>query len=87
MGMSIRLQVVLAEAEMAEIRRSAESQHLTVSAWVRQSLHTARLQLPSTGAGRKIDVIRAAAKYEFPTADIEVMLAETESGYHAGMPS
>jgi len=83
--MSIRLQVVLDDAEMAEIRRAARSQRLTVAAWVRHSLRAARREIPSSDAGRKIEVIRAAAGYGFPSADIEAMLAEVESGYRAGL--
>jgi len=29
----------------------------------------------------KLEVIRFAAQYEFPTADIDTMLSEIESGY------
>jgi hypothetical protein len=32
-------------------------------------------------AGRKLDVVRAAAMHEFPVADIEQMLEEVERGY------
>jgi len=85
--MSTRLQVILDDTEMGEIRRSAELQHMTVAEWVRQSLRTARQRLPATDSGRKVAVIRAAAKHQFPTADVELMLAEIETGYHAGKPS
>jgi hypothetical protein len=30
---------------------------------------------------RKLEAIRAAAQFEFPTADIDVMLEEIEQGY------
>ena len=30
---------------------------------------------------RKISVVRAAARHDFPTADIDRMLAEIERGY------
>jgi Arc/MetJ family transcription regulator len=40
--MSIRLQVVMSEVEHEEIRRAAEAERLTVSAWVRRALREAR---------------------------------------------
>jgi hypothetical protein len=33
---------------------------------------------------KKLEALRAAAKFEFPTADIEQMLAEIEQGYQSG---
>jgi hypothetical protein len=84
--MSTRLQVVLDESELAEIRRTAKTQHLTVAEWVRQSLRAARRQVPASDAGRKIAVVRAAAQHQFPTADIDPMLAEIEAGYDTGAP-
>ena len=30
---------------------------------------------------RKLDAVRAAARHEFPTADVDAMLAEIERGY------
>jgi hypothetical protein len=32
-------------------------------------------------AGRKLVVVRAAARYDFPVGDIDTMLAEIERGY------
>jgi hypothetical protein len=34
-----------------------------------------------------MEVIRAAARMDFPTADIDRMLEEIERGYGLGMPS
>jgi len=84
--MSTRLQVVLDESEMAEIRRYANAQQLTVAEWVRRSLRAARRRLPASDSGRKVAVVRAAVRYQFPPADIDLMLAETEAGYHSGTP-
>jgi hypothetical protein len=78
---SKRLQIVVDEAELAEIRRSARRQRMTVSEWVRQVLWTARREEPRGNAARKLEVIRAAARNEFPTADIDQMLSEIERGY------
>jgi hypothetical protein len=79
--MSKRLQVLLDESELAEIRRSARRQKLTTAAWVRQALRMARRAEPGSDPGRKLAVVRAAARHRFPTADIDQMLAEIERGY------
>jgi len=79
--MSKRLQVVLDEAELDEIRRTADANDMTVSEWVRQTLRRARRQTAMGDPARKLAAVRAAAVHEFPTADIGVMLGEIESGY------
>ncbi len=81
--MSKRLQVVLDEAELDEIRRSAEARQMTVSEWVRQTLRVARHREAVGEAPRKLAAVRAAVRHEFPTADIDRMLEEVESGYLA----
>jgi hypothetical protein len=79
--MSTRLQVVLEKSELREIRQAARRDRLTVSEWVRRSLREARRRQPGRDAGRKLQAIRAATLHAFPTADVEVMLAEIERGY------
>jgi hypothetical protein len=79
--MSKRLQVLLDEAELAEIRRLARRQNVTVADWVREALHAARHRRPTTDATKKLAAIREAAKHDFPTSDIHTMLAEIERGY------
>ena len=81
--MSRRLQVLLDEAEFAEIRRIARRHRLTVAEWVRQALRAARADEPATEPHRKLKVVREAAKGAYPTADIDQMLAETERGYRS----
>jgi hypothetical protein len=34
--------------------------------------------------GKKLEVIRAAARHDYPVADIDSMLAEIETGYGIG---
>jgi hypothetical protein len=80
-GMSKRLQVLMAESELAEIRRLAKHRKLTVAEWVREAIHAARRRRPSTDPGKKLAAIREAAKLGFPTSDIRTMLAEIERGY------
>ncbi len=79
--MSKRLQVLLDEPELREIQRAARAQRMTVAEWVRQALRAARRREPRTDSRKKIEAIRAAARHSFPTADIDQMLAEIESGY------
>jgi len=79
--MSKRLQVLLDEAELRELRRVARARHLTVAEWVRQALRAARRREPVGEAGPKLAAIRRAASHSFPTADIDEMLADIERGY------
>ena len=79
--MSTRLQVVMDEAEVGAYRRLAERDGLTLSEWVRQKLRRAERNEASGSLDRKLAAIRAAARHGFPTADIDQMLREVESGY------
>ena len=85
--MSKRLQVILRDPEYREIQRVARSRHMSIAEWVRQALALARRQEPSSDVGKKLEIIRVAARHEFPTGDIEAMLAEIESGYIGGPQS
>jgi hypothetical protein len=84
--MSKRLQVLLEDAELAEIRQTARRHRMTTAEWVRQALRAARRGEPRGDARKKLEVVRAATRLRFPTADIDRMLAEIESGYHTGSP-
>ena len=79
--MSKPLQILLEEPEIQEIEETARRQQMTVDEWVRQALRTARQQAPVTASTKKIEAVRTAAQHSFPTADIEQMLAEIDSGY------
>lgn len=79
--MSTRLQVVLSGDELEEIREAATAQGMTVSEWVRQTLRRARRQAALGDPARRLATIRAATRHEFPTADIDAMLQQIESGY------
>lgn len=78
--MSTRLQVLMGEEELEEIRRHARREGMTVSEWVRQALRSAR-RSPSSEPERRMAAVRAAARHEFPTGNIDDMLAEIERGY------
>ena len=79
--MSIRLQVVMDEEEVGRYRRLATRNGVTLSEWVRQKLRLAERNETSGSVDRKLAAIRAAARHDFPTADIDQMLREIEAGY------
>jgi hypothetical protein len=79
-----RLQVILQDPEYREIQRLARSRHMSLAEWVRQALDLARRREPLGGTGKKLQVIRAAAKHDYPASDIDSMLAEIEKGYGTG---
>ncbi len=82
--MAKRLQVILKDPDYREIQRAARSRRMSLAEWVRQALALARQREPVGGVGKKLEVIRAAAGWDFPTADIDRMLAEIERGYRPG---
>ena len=79
--MSKRLQVIITDEELREIRALAKREKVSVAEWVRQALRKARQAQPGIEARRKLEAIRTAIGYDFPTADIDQMLGEIESGY------
>jgi hypothetical protein len=79
--MTTRLQVLLEDDEIAEIRRVAKRHRMTVAEWVRQALRRARRDEPTVDPRRKLAVVREAAHESYPTADIDQMLREIEGGY------
>lgn len=82
--MSKRLQVLLDEEELDELRRAARARGVPVSEWVRAALRSARRREPRGDLQSKLGAVRAAVRHDFPTADIDQMLAEIERGYAAG---
>lgn len=85
--MAKRLQVIVQDPEYRDIQRAARLRRMSIAEWVRQALVQARRREPSREVATKLEVIRAAARMEFPTADIDRMLEEIERGYGLGMPS
>jgi hypothetical protein len=85
--MAKRLQVIVQDPEYREIQRAARLRRMTIAEWVRQALVLARRNEPSREAASKLEVIRAAARMDFPTADIDRMLEEIERGYGSGVHS
>jgi len=79
--MSKRLQVLLPDQEMSEIRRLAKRENLTVGEWVRRVLRDARSSKSPVQPEAKLKAVRRAAQYSFATADLKQLLSEIERGY------
>jgi hypothetical protein len=79
--MTKRLQLVLKDTEYREIQRAARSRNISVADWVRQALGIVRPRGPSAGLAKKLKAIRVAARHEYPTAGVDSMFSEIESGY------
>lgn len=84
--MAKRMQVILQDSDYREIQRAARTRRMSIAEWVRQALMAARRQEPSRTVSQKLEGVRIAAKYSFPTADIDTMLAEIEAGYTGKLP-
>jgi len=79
--MTKRLQVLFEDDELKELQRVARQHRMTTAEWVRRSLRAALEAEAGADIGQKLGAIRRASAYAFPTADIDVMLAEIERGY------
>ena len=82
--MTKRLQVLLDDEELAEIRQLARRRHQTTAAWVREALRVARDTATYPETGRKLRAVREAANLAYPSGEVEEMLAEIERGYGEG---
>ncbi len=80
--MAKRLQVIVKIPNTAKF--SACSRHLSIAEWVRQALDLARRREPLGDVGKKLEVIRTAARHDYPSGAIDRILAEIESGYGVG---
>jgi hypothetical protein len=76
-----RLQVILQDPDYREIQLMARSRHMSIAEWVRQALDSARRREPLGSVGKKLGVIRAATRNDYPVSDIGTMLTEIEKGY------
>jgi hypothetical protein len=82
--MAKRLQVIVQDSEYREIQLAARSRQMSIAEWMRRAMEHARRHESQGDVEKKLAAIRAAAKYEFPTGEIETMLAEIEQGYLSG---
>ena len=76
--------MILQDPDYREIQRMARARQMSIAEWVRQALDLARRREPLGNVGKKLEVIRAAARYDFPVSDIDGMLREIERGYNPG---
>ena len=82
--MAKRLHVILLDSDYREIQRMARSRHMSTAEWVRQALDAARRREPASTVGKKLAVIRVAVRHEFPSGEVDAMLAEIENGSSSG---
>ena len=80
--MTKRLQVLFDDDEYRDIQLTARESRMTVAEWVRQTLRKDRLGR-HRAVETKLKAVADAARHQFPTADIDVMLREIEGGYLA----
>ena len=79
--MTKRLQVLLDDAELRDIQRAARESKMTTAEWVRQQLRRARDGDDGGDPRPKLDAIRRAVGYSFPTGEVDQLNAEIERGY------
>ena len=83
--MTKRLQVLLEDDELAEIKRAARRRRQSVAEWVRTALRQARDRDGGRQPGDKLQALREGGAHAFPTGSIEEMLEGIERGYR-GQP-
>lgn len=79
--MTKRLQVLLDDEELAQIRSVARQEGQSVAEWVRSALRRARTAGQAKSAGDKLAVLASATQHDFPSGPIEQLLDEIERGY------
>jgi hypothetical protein len=76
-----RLQVLLEDEELAQIRRAARRRRQSVAEWVRGALRQARAADAGRPAASKLEALHASVAHEFPTGSIEEMNEEISRDY------
>lgn len=79
--MTKRLQVLFDDAEMREIQRAARRNRVTVAEWVRQAIRRARNEESRPASTEKLAALNRAMRHDFPTGEIDQLLADIERGY------
>lgn len=77
------MQVLFEEAEFKKMQSAARACGQTLAEWVRGHLRQAVRSTPGGDQQRKLDAVKFAHQHEFPTADIDEMLEEIETGYRS----
>ncbi len=73
------MQVLVSEPLDASIEKAAKRGRISKGAWVRQALEEA-LERQLGGGSHDAEPLARLASLDAPTADIDVMIAEIESG-------
>jgi hypothetical protein len=76
-----RLQVILKDGEYRETQRIARLRHMSITKWVRQALDLALRGEPLSDRRNRLEVVRAAARGDYPSGDLDRMLQQIDSGY------
>lgn len=79
--MTKRLQVLLDDEDLADIKRAARRRRQSVAEWVRAALRAARDADAARPAEAKLRTIREAADNDYPTGSIDEILDEINLGY------
>jgi hypothetical protein len=80
MSVSKRLQIVMPEAEIEALRKSARKEGLTLSEWARKALKKARQAQKGPTPEGKLKALVRALECDHPTADIDDILTSIERG-------
>lgn len=80
--MSTRLQIVIQEDELEELKSAARAERMTLSEWVRQALRSARERPVSGLSATDLEAVLAeGARHRFPAPGIARRNAEIHEGY------
>jgi hypothetical protein len=72
---------MLEDSEYRQIARMARRRQMSISAWVRRALTAARHREQAGDIDKKLEALRTATRFEFPTGDMADILVEIEQGY------
>ncbi len=67
--------------EIEELKALAAQEKMTVSAWVRRAIQHEKRERPGKTARKKLEAVERLSEYNYPTGNIEQMIAEIETGY------
>ena len=79
--MTRRLQVLLADEELAEIQELARRRSQTTAAWVRDALRRAADSATYPETAQRLRAFREAAAHDYPTGDMDEVPAQIEQGH------